>query len=97
MTEETFRKGFSGTVAGSNVFEDGNIPIDGSDDARGATHSREGVVAVKGMTLKTETRRDPSFGGGADEIFMTDEYAFVERSASNWAYSHLSDALAPTS
>ncbi len=97
MTEETFRKGFSGTVAGSNVFEDGNITIDGSDDARGATHSKDGVVSVMGMSIKTETRRDPGFGGGADEIFMTDEYAFVERSASNWAYGHLSDALAPTS
>ncbi len=97
LTEDTFRKGFAGTVANSNVFEDGNITIDGSDDARGATHSKEAVVAVMGMSIKTETRRDPSFGGGADEIFMTDEYAFVERSASNWAYGHLSDALAPTS
>ena len=97
MTEETFRKGFAGTVTGSNVFEDGNITIDTSDDARGATHAKEAVVAVMGMTIKTETRRDPSFGGGADEVFMTDEYAFVERSASNWAYGHLSDALAPTS
>lgn len=97
MTEEVFRQGFQGTVTGSNVFEDGNIPIDGSDDARGATHAKEAVVAVMGMQIKTETRRDPAFGGGADEIFMTDEYAFVERSAANWAYGHLSDALAPTS
>lgn len=100
MTEETFRQGFAGTVAGANVFEDGNITIDASDDARGATHSKEGVVSVMGMTIKTETRRDPSFGGGADEIFMTDEYAFVERTSGGtqvWAYGHLSDALAPTS
>ena len=97
MTEDVFRRGFAGTVTGSNVFEDGNITINGADDARGATHSKEAVVAVMGMAIKTETRRDPSFGGGADEIFMTDEYAFVERSASNWAFGHLSDALAPTS
>lgn len=97
MTEDVFRQGFQGTVTGSNVFEDGNITIDSSDDARGATHAREAVVAVMGMAIKTETRRDPSFGGGADEIFMTDEYAFVERSASNWAFGHLSDATAPTS
>ncbi|KKM13515.1 hypothetical protein LCGC14_1715450 [marine sediment metagenome] len=97
MTEDTFRQGFAGTVTGVNVFEDGNITIDGSADARGATHAREGVVAVMGMSIKTETRRDPAFGGGADEIFMTDEYAFVERSASNWAFGHLSDATAPTS
>jgi hypothetical protein len=49
------------------------------------------------MSIKTETRRDPSFGGGADEVFMTDEYTFIERSAGNWAYSHLSDSTLPTS
>ena len=54
-------------------------------------------MAISGMSIKTETRRDPSFGGGADEVFMTDEYSFVERSASNWAYGMTSDALAPTS
>jgi len=98
MTEDTFRKGFAGTVAGSNVFEDGNIAIDSTPDARGATHSKEGVVAVMGMSLKHETRRDPSFGGGADEVFLTDEYAFVERGSANaWAFGHLSDATAPTS
>jgi hypothetical protein len=97
MTEETYRQGWRGSVAGSQVFEDGNITIDASDDARGATHAREAVVAVMGMSIKTETRRDPSYGGGADEIFMTDEYAFAERSAGNWAFAHLSDSTAPTS
>lgn len=97
MTEDTFRKGFRGTVAGSNVFEDGNITITSTPNARGATFSKDAVVAINGMTIKTEKRRDPSFGGGADEIFMTDEYGFGERSATNWAYTHLSDATAPTS
>jgi hypothetical protein len=97
MTEDVFRKGFAGTVAGANVWEDGNISIDASDDAIGAVHSQEGVVAVSGMTIKTETRRDPSFGGGADEVFMTDEYSFVERAASVWCYGQTSDAQAPTS
>lgn len=97
MTEEVFRKGFSGTVAGSNVFEDGNIVVNATPDARGATHSKDAVVCVLGMGIKTETRRDPSFGGGADEVFMTDEYGYGERSSGNWAYAHLSDATAPTS
>jgi hypothetical protein len=97
MTEETFRKGFRGTVANSNVMEDGNIVINATPDARGATHSREAVVCVLGMGIKTEPRRDPSFGGGADEVFMTDEYGYGERSAGNWAWAHLSDATAPTS
>ena len=97
LTEDTFRIGFQGTVTGVNVFEDGNITIDTLDDAIGAVHAKEGVVAVMGMSIKTETRRDPSFGGGADEVFMTDEYAFVERAASDWAYGQTSDATAPTS
>ena len=97
MTEEVFKMGFRGSVSGSNVMEDGNITVNATPDARGATHSREAVVCVNGMALKTETRRDPGFGGGADELFMTDEYGFAERSAGNWAYAHLSDATAPTS
>lgn len=97
MTEEVFRQGFRGSVANSNVMEDGNITINATPDARGATHSREAVVCVLGMGIKTETRRDPSYGGGADETFMTDEYGYGERSAGNWAWAHLSDATAPTS
>ena len=100
MTEDVFRKGFMGTVAGSNVFEDGNIGIDGSDDANAATHSREGVVAAIGMDIKEETDRDIFFGGGADVISLTNEYAFVERKSGTtqvWAFLHISDATAPTS
>ena len=98
MTEEVFRKGFMGMVTGSHVFEDGNITINSStDDARGATHSREGVVAVLAMAIKTETRRDPGFGGGATEVFMTDEYGFGARASGIWNFAHLSDASEPTS
>lgn len=100
MTEDIFRRGFSGTVAGSNVWEDGNIVIDSTPNANGAIHSQDGVIAIQGMGLKTETRRDPSFGGGADEVFITDEYSFVERTSAGtqvFAYRLLSDATAPTS
>ena len=100
LTADTFKKGFSGTVAGSNLFVDGNIVIDGSDDANGATHSRDGVIAAIGMDLKHETDRDIYFGGGADVISLTNELAFAERKSGStqvWAYRHLSDATAPTS
>jgi hypothetical protein len=42
MTEETFRSGFRGSVAGSNLFEDGNIAIgaSGAQDARGSAVAR---------------------------------------------------------
>ena len=96
MTEEVFRKGFKGSVANSNVFVDGNITVDSTPDANGATHPKDGVIGVMAMSLKTETRRDPAFGGGADEIFLTDEYAFAERLTA-WNFRHFSDATAPTS
>lgn len=97
MTADVFRKGFAGMVEGSNVWTDGNITINGTPDARGATHAKEAVVLVQGHSLKRETRRAPDYGGGADELFIYDEYQLGERSAGNWAYSHLTDATVPTS
>ncbi len=97
LGNEVFRQGLRGQCSGAMVFVDGNITINSADDATGAVHSKEAVVCVNGMGIKTETRRDPSYGGGADEVFMTAEYGFGERSAGNWAYSMVSDATAPTS
>lgn len=100
LTADTFRQGFSGTVAGTNVFEDGNITIDSADDANGMTHSREGVVSAIGMEIKKETDRDIFFGGGADVISLVNEYAHAERKSNStqvWAYLLKSDATAPTS
>ena len=102
MTEEVYKQGWRGSVAGSDVFEDGNISPTGvsSTNARGATHAREGVIAVMGMTLKTERDRDLYFGGGADVISMVDEYSFVEntsRGTQVFCYAHVSDTTAPAS
>jgi hypothetical protein len=102
MTEQVFRNGFRGQVAGSMVFEDGNIAIDSTPNANGATLAREGVYSIMGMTLKRETDRDPYFGGGADVIILTDEYAFAENKSGAagttqvFCYRHQSDATAPT-
>lgn len=103
LTEEVFRRGFAGTVAGSNVFEDGNITVTSTPNANGATHSREGVILAIGMEIKRELDRDLYFGGGADVISLVSEFAFAERKSGTssttqvWAYRHLSDATAPTS
>jgi len=96
MTEETYRNGFNGSVYGTNVFEDGNISIDSSDDAKGGVHAREGVVFVQGRSPWAKTVRMEHIGGGADDMFMYDEYVFVERSAGSWLYEVYSDATAPT-
>ena len=97
LTEDVFRRGFQGTVGGTNVYEDGNIAINATPDARGATHAREAIVMVQGMSPRSTTRRREEIGGGAEEMFIYDEYGLGERSAGNWLYGILSDATAPTS
>lgn len=97
ITEDVFRRGFQGTVGGTNVYEDGNIAINATPDARGAVHAREAIVMVQGMSPRSTTRRREEIGGGAEEMFIYDEYGLGERSAGNWLYGVLTDATAPTS
>lgn len=96
MTAEFYRQGFNGTVAGSNVWSDGNIDINATPDARGACYAQKALVLVRELELKTETRRRPDVGGGADEVFMTSGYAYGER-RDVWGYGLLHDATVPTS
>lgn len=97
MSEEAYRKGFMGSIGGAMVYEDGNITVDSGNDAKGGVHSRMAIIGVQGHTLKSEKKRLPEIGGGADDIFMYDEYAFAERSAGNWLFEVYSNASAPTS
>lgn len=96
LTADVFRQGFAGSIAGSEVYEDGLITIDSSDDAKGGTFAREGVLLIDGFGPKTETQRLIRTGGGATELIIYDEFAYGERSAGNWLYEQYSDALAPT-
>ena len=96
MTEEFYRKGFAGPIAGANVWSNGNIAVDATPDARGAVYAQRALVLVRELELKTETRRRPDVGGGADEVFMTAGYAYGER-RDVWGRSLLHDATAPTS
>lgn len=100
FTEQVFKKGFEGTIAGANVFRDDNLAVDATPDVFGALHLKQGVVGIQGASLKTETRRMPDHGGGSDQMFITDDYSFVERTSAGtqaWCYLLRSDATAPTS
>lgn len=96
MTQDFYKQGFSGSVAGANVWSAGNITIDSTPDARGAVYAQRALVLVREMELKRETRRRPDVGGGADEVFLTSGYAYGERQDA-WGRSILHDATAPTS
>lgn len=97
MTEAQFKSGMIGECDGVTLYEDGNITIDGSADAQGGIHTKEAVVYVQGFEPRTYTRERPDIGGGADEMFMYDDFQFGERSAGNWLMLVYSDATAPTS
>jgi hypothetical protein len=94
-TATVFKSGFNLPIANVTIHEDGNIAIDSSDDAKGFVFAKEAWVLVNGMTLRTETKREPNIGGGGDSLYMTDEYAYGERSAGNWSYEIIGDASEP--
>lgn len=97
LTARVFKEGFRGMIAGAQLYEDGNITIDSSDDAKGGVFAKEGIVMVQGKSAWVETKRLPETGGGATGIYYYDEYAYGERSSGNWVYELYSDATSPTS
>lgn len=96
-TARVFGEGFKLPVAGCEVYEDGNITIDGSGDATGGVFAKEGIVLVQGRAPRVVHQRNEKRGGGGYHVYHYDEYAYGERSSGNWVYSMVSDATAPTS
>jgi len=97
VTARVFQSGFAMPIAGCEIYEDGNITIDSSDDAKGGVFAKDGIILVQGKSPWTETLRRPNIGGGATSVYHYDEYAYGERSSGNWLYEIYSDATAPTS
>ena len=97
MTARVFKEGFRGICRGAQVYENGDISIDSSDDAKGGVFAREAIVLVQGRMPWVKLLRNEKLGGGATEVLHYDEYAFGERSAGNWLYEIQSDATAPSS
>jgi len=97
MTARVFAEGFRGQIGGAMIYEDGNISIDSSDDAKGGVFAKEALVLVQGRSPRTVPVRAENIGGGATKLYHYDEYAYGERSSGNWLYEIASDATAPTS
>ena len=93
-TATVFQSGFNLPIANVTIYEDGNITVDGTPDAKNFVFSKMAWVLVEGMTIRTETRREPHIGGGGDSLFLTDEYAYGLRN-SNWTFEIIGDATAP--
>jgi len=50
---------------------------------------------VREMAIKTETKRQPGWGGGGDQLFMTASYAYGQRGGGNWSRGIIADATSP--
>jgi len=98
ITAKVFTDGtLVGKIGGVNVFEDNNITIDSSDDAKGGVFAKEALVLVTGRSPRGVEVRNEKLGGGATEYLIYFEYAYGESSAGNWLYEICADATAPTS
>jgi len=97
LTARVFQEYFRGSVAGAQIYEDGNISISTDTDAKGGVFSQSAIILVQGHSPRVETKRRPEVGGGATSMYHYDEYAYGERSSGNWLYEIQSDATAPTS
>lgn len=98
-TARVFQEGFKLPIAGCDVYEDGNITIDGEDDAIGGVFAKEGIVIVQGRAPRIVEVRNEKRGGGGYHVYHYDEYAYGERPSASygWVQQIKSDATAPTS
>ena len=96
ISARVFSQGFNLPIAGAEVYPDGNITIDGSDDAKGGVFAQEGIILVQGRAPRVVSVRNEKRGGGGSHVYHYDEYAFGIR-LSSWVYLMESDATSPTS
>jgi hypothetical protein len=100
VTARVFADGYRGRVGGASLFEDGNITIDSSDDAKGgvfAGGTDGALVLVMEREIDAKDKYLPEKGGGGTAVYIYAGYAYGERSAGNWGYEIYSDAATPTS
>ena len=96
-TARVFQEGFKLPVAGCEVYGDGNMSVDSSDDAVGCVFTQKGLILVQGKAPWKVAQREERYAGGSTRVFHRDEYAYGERSSGNWVYAVTADATAPTS
>jgi len=96
-TARVHAEGFTLPIAGCKVYIDGNITVDGEDDAIGGVFASDAYILIQGSAARIVDVRNEKRGGGGNHVYHYDDYAYGERSSGNWAYRMKSDAIAPTS
>ena len=96
LTARVFSDGFRGMIAGAQIYEDGNITEDATNDMIGGVFAQEAIVLVQGRAPRAVAVRDEALGGGATKVYHYDEYAWGER-LDTWGVEVISDMSVPTS
>jgi hypothetical protein len=60
LQNEAMRNGYVGTIAGINVYESANVPVDGDGDSVGAVFAPEALAIAMKRDFNIETQRDAS-------------------------------------
>lgn len=95
LTADVFRNGFQGSIFNVEAYIDDNITVDASDDAIAMVFGKDAIVHVE-VGSAAYTDRDNAYGGGAEVMYMYDEYATGVRQQA-WLYAITADVTAPTS
>ena len=95
LTEDTYRRGFTGTIANCEAYTDDNIPIDSADDAVAFVFGRDAIVHVETEMPSSFTEFLPGYGGGTDLLYYYDEYGNGIRQQA-WVYAITADSAVPT-
>ncbi len=96
LTARVFTEGFKGMLFGGRLFEDGNITIDASADAKGGVFAQNALVLVMKRDIDAKEKYMPNIGGGGNAVYIYVDYAYGER-LDVWGCEIYSDATAPTS
>lgn len=97
MAAQTFQKGFKNfAINTAKCYEDGNIVIDSTPDAKGGIFARKALVLVQDLNLRRDVEWKPRVRGGSNIVTLTMGYGIGERSAGNWLYEYMHDATVPT-
>ena len=83
-----------GRAFGVDLFQAGNLPVDGEDDAKGGVFSREALVLVIFKDWAVERERDASLR--AWELNVVADYGYAEYQDA-WGVEMYFDAAAPSS
>jgi hypothetical protein len=93
LSEEIIRNYWVGNLAGTSIYTDPNIAIDGSDDAKGGVFAKRSIVGITYEEPSIRVQRDESMRGVEVNYVGAYGQGMYEPA---WAFELYTDASTPT-